>query len=273
LKQVIYTSIVGNYDNLLAPAVVEPQFEYVAFCDETDKPIPPPWQSRSLLSRERNARMTARWHKLHPHLLFPGHDLSVYVDGNVRIDAPLSALVDQMSSTSPMALFRHAERDCIYTEAEIVKRYRLDDSAIVDAQMAYYRALGYPPVASTSARCKSGGTATQGSGPPGGDVYILKSVIHDWDRERSLRILQNCRRAMPPNARLLVIEPIVPERFGTSSTDQAIARSDLTMLIAHAGQERTEGEFRELLGASDLEVSRLLAVGDGFTIIEALPGE
>jgi hypothetical protein len=107
--------------------------------------------------------------------------------------------------------------------------------------------------------------------PPGGDAYILKSVIHDWDRERSLRILRNCRQAMRPTARLLVIEPIVPERLGTSAADQAVARSDLTMLIAHAAQERTEGEFRDLLSASGFEVSRLLAVGGGFSLIEALP--
>lgn len=145
MRLVIYTSIVGNYDSLRAPLVVEPQFEYVAFCGETDAPVPPPWQSRSLVRRERNARMTARWHKLHPHSLFPGHDASLYIDGNVRIHAPVTDLVDQMLSASPIAMFRHAERGCIYTEAEIVKRYRLDDSAIVDAQMAYYAALGYPP--------------------------------------------------------------------------------------------------------------------------------
>jgi hypothetical protein len=144
LKQIIYTSIVGKFDRLLAPAVVEPQLEYVAFCDEIDSPIPPPWQCRPLLHQERNARMTARWHKLHPHLLFPNHDLSLYIDGNVRMNAPVSELIEQMSSVSPIALFRHAERDCAYAEAEIVKRYRLDDWSIVDSQMAYYRALGYP---------------------------------------------------------------------------------------------------------------------------------
>jgi hypothetical protein len=144
LRQVIYTSIVGNFDRLLAPAVVEPQLDYVAFCGEADQQIPPPWQRRPLLRRERNARMTARWHKFHPHLIFPNHDLSLYIDANVRMNAPVSELIDQMSSMSPIALFRHPERDCAYDEAEIVKRYRLDDGSIVDAQMAYYRALGYP---------------------------------------------------------------------------------------------------------------------------------
>jgi hypothetical protein len=144
LRQVVYTSVVDDFDLLRAPVVVEPQFEYVAFCGGTDATIPPPWQCRPLRRRERNARMTARWHKLHPHLLFPNHDVSLYIDGNVRLNAPVSALIDQMSAAAPIALFRHAERDCTYAEAEIVKRYRLDDSAIVNAQMAYYRALGYP---------------------------------------------------------------------------------------------------------------------------------
>ena len=144
MRQVIYTSVVGNFDLLLAPSVVEPRFDYVVFCEDTDAAIPPPWQRRPLTRRERNARMTSRWHKFHPHLLFPDHDLSLYIDGNVRLTAPVSALIDQMSAAGPIALFRHAERDCAYAEAEIVKRYRLDDCSIVDSQMAYYRALGYP---------------------------------------------------------------------------------------------------------------------------------
>ncbi len=105
--------------------------------------------------------------------------------------------------------------------------------------------------------------------PENGDAYILKNVIHDWDRERNLRILHNCRQAMRGGARLLVIETIIPERFGTSAADQAIARSDLTMLIAHAAQDRSETEFRELLSAGGFAVSRVLAIAPGLSLIEA----
>ncbi len=171
MRKVVYTSIVGEFDQLLAPAVVESQLEYVVFCEETGLPIPPPWQCRPLVRQERNARMTARWHKLHPHLLFPNHELSLYVDGNVRLNAPGSDLIDQISAGSPIALFNHAERDCFYTEAEIIKRYRLDDWAIVDAQMAYYRALGYPP------RCGLHVSAVQirRHNDPG-----LRAFLDDW---------------------------------------------------------------------------------------------
>ncbi|MDX1650481.1 MAG: methyltransferase, partial [Myxococcota bacterium] len=50
--------------------------------------------------------------------------------------------------------------------------------------------------------------------PAGADVYLLKSVIHDWDDARARRILTRCREAMRPDSRLLVLEWIVPERVG-----------------------------------------------------------
>ena len=105
--------------------------------------------------------------------------------------------------------------------------------------------------------------------PENGDAYVLKNVIHDWDRERSLQILRNCRQAMRAGARLLVIETIIPAQFGTTATDQAIARSDLTMLIAHAAQERSEAEFRQLLAAGGFAVSRVLAAPPRLSLIEA----
>src|SRR5215475_8177746 len=46
--------------------------------------------------------------------------------------------------------------------------------------------------------------------PSGGDVYILSWIIHDWDDERSITILKNCRRAVAPGGRVLVIELIIP---------------------------------------------------------------
>ncbi|WP_307937221.1 methyltransferase [Salinispora arenicola] len=48
--------------------------------------------------------------------------------------------------------------------------------------------------------------------PEGGDAYVLKSVIHDWNDERSLTILRNVHRVMPADGRLLIVEPVVPTR-------------------------------------------------------------
>ena len=53
--------------------------------------------------------------------------------------------------------------------------------------------------------------------PIGGDAYLLKHVIHDWDDERAVTILRNCHRAMTPQAKLLIIEGVYPKRIDQSA--------------------------------------------------------
>jgi hypothetical protein len=108
--------------------------------------------------------------------------------------------------------------------------------------------------------------------PAGGDVYLLKSILHDWDDERCMVILRNCRSAMPARARLLIIERIVPERVGSTPRDQAIARSDLNMLVALSGRERTEAEFSVLLESAGLRIDRVVPAGGERQVIEARAG-
>jgi hypothetical protein len=86
--------------------------------------------------------------------------------------------------------------------------------------------------------------------PGAADAYLLKSVLHDWDDDRAIAILRNCRRSMAPHAKLLVIERIVPERFSGSQRDEGMARADLNMLVGTGGCERTETQYRALLQAA-----------------------
>jgi Protein of unknown function (DUF616) len=143
LRRAVYTVLVGEFDSILPPVQIEPELDYIAFVD-TPQELPAPWQRRSLAVRERNTRITARWHKLHPHRLLPEHDQSLYLDANIMIKGRINAVFDQALGESPLALFRHPVRDCVYGEAEVVKRLRYDDAAIVDAQMTFYRAHGLP---------------------------------------------------------------------------------------------------------------------------------
>jgi orsellinic acid C2-O-methyltransferase len=106
--------------------------------------------------------------------------------------------------------------------------------------------------------------------PGGADAYVLKSVIHDWNDERSKMILRNCHRAMHAQARLLLVERIVPIRLEASAAHRAIARSDLNMLVALGSMERTETEFRALLVATEFEVVSVRSAGPTFNIIEAM---
>ena len=107
--------------------------------------------------------------------------------------------------------------------------------------------------------------------PAGGDVYILKSIIHDWTDEQSRVILTNCRRAMPENGKLLLVERIVPEWLEALADHQAIVRSDLNMLIGPGGKERTEAEFQALLNLTDFRLERVIPLEIGFNMIEAVP--
>ena len=105
--------------------------------------------------------------------------------------------------------------------------------------------------------------------PGGVDVYVLKSVIHDWNDERGREILRNCHRAMHPDARLLLVERIVPPRLEASAAHRAIARSDLNMLVGLGSKERTEPEYRALLQATEFHVISVVSAGPTFSIIEA----
>ena len=82
------------------------------------------------------------------------------------------------------------------------------------------------------------------------DAYLLKRALPDWDDERAVAILRNCRRAMSPHARLFVIERIAPEHFCDSPLDQGIARSDLIMLVSIGRRERRKRSTE--LGAAGL---------------------
>lgn len=90
--------------------------------------------------------------------------------------------------------------------------------------------------------------------PEGGDLYVLKSILHDWDDDRCTVILRNCRRAMPVGSRLLIVEIVLPPQVGPSAPPFGYM-SDVNMLVVHGGKERTEAGFRTLLAGSGFELT------------------
>jgi hypothetical protein len=118
-----------------------------------------------------------------------------------------------------------------------------------------------------SERCDFVGGDFFRSVPSGSDLYLLKSVIHDWDDAKSRTILGNVRDALGEDSRLLLLEWPVPERVGPG--DAGIIGTDLNMLVMVGGQERTEREYRELLDSAGLRVTRVLPTPAGMAVIEA----
>ena len=99
---------------------------------------------------------------------------------------------------------------------------------------------------------------------PAGDAYILKSVIHDWDDDRAAMILRNCRRAMAPEGKVLLIEMIVPSGDEPSFTKLL----DLNMLVISGGRERTESEYGALLAAAGFKLTRIVPTMSAMSVIE-----
>lgn len=106
--------------------------------------------------------------------------------------------------------------------------------------------------------------------PPGADAYLLSRVIHDWDDEDAVAILRTCRRAMPDDGRLLLIEALSPDRAVEHPT---AVRFDLHMLTLVRGRERTEAEYAALLDAAGLRLDQVVPVipTTGLHLLEAHP--
>ncbi|MGW5666928.1 methyltransferase [Micromonospora sp. NPDC003776] len=99
---------------------------------------------------------------------------------------------------------------------------------------------------------------------PAADVYLLKRILHNWDDERSIRILSNCRRAMRPDGRVLVIDAVIPDGDEPHQSRQM----DFMMLAALTGQERSAAELRPLFDAAGLRVTRIIPTASPVAIVE-----
>jgi hypothetical protein len=100
--------------------------------------------------------------------------------------------------------------------------------------------------------------------PAGGDAYVLKHIIHDWDDEASLHILQNVRTAATTGTAILLVETVIPE------DDSGIIGkwTDMEMLLINNGRERTASEYRRLLDAAGFQMIRVVDTASRFSIIE-----
>jgi hypothetical protein len=121
--------------------------------------------------------------------------------------------------------------------------------------------------AGVSARSTVTGGSFFESVPEGGDAYLLKTIIHDWDDDSSLTILRNIRAAIAPVGKLLLIELVLPE--GTPWHPGMLL--DLEMLVSVGGRERTASEYADLLSRAGFRQTRVIPTAGPMSIIEAVP--
>jgi hypothetical protein len=108
--------------------------------------------------------------------------------------------------------------------------------------------------------------------PTGGDAYLLKWILHDWNDAKAERILRSIRACMSPSSRLLVIERIMPEEIMASVP---FAQADLNMLCLNGGKERTERQYRDLLTVAGFVLEDVVPIEEdyGFRAMIAVPAE
>ncbi|WP_241266428.1 methyltransferase [Streptomyces scabichelini] len=94
--------------------------------------------------------------------------------------------------------------------------------------------------------------------PPGGDAYLLKNILHNWDDAACVRLLRRCRDAAEPPGRVLVPTLVLPEEkdFSGLPEAQVMALSDIEMMVLTDGRERTLAEYGRLFADAGLELGR-----------------
>ena len=117
-----------------------------------------------------------------------------------------------------------------------------------------------------SDRCELVGGSFFESVPAGGDAYILRSVLHNWNDSNATVILQNCRQAITDGGRLIIVDNVLST--GNDPSPGKIA--DIQMMVILGALERTESEFRGLLDASGFRLTKVMPIQNR-SIIEGEP--
>lgn len=102
--------------------------------------------------------------------------------------------------------------------------------------------------------------------------YTLKLSVHDWDDERAVSVLRNCRRAMGDLGTRVILDTVVPSGVaGTSAEFIQALRRDVSMMVLTGGRKRTAEEFGALLAAAGFRLARVVPTASVLGIVEAQP--
>jgi O-methyltransferase len=150
--------------------------------------------------------------------------------------------------------------------AAILQRYPSMRGTLFEMPTVLERARKAMKDAGVGDRCSIAGGDFFQTAPAGGDAYLVSHVLHDWDDADATQILRAIASAMPADGRVLIVEIVMdpPNRRWTQGK-----LSDLQMLTALRGRERTRAEFAALLQGAGLRIARIVPTAAAESIIEA----
>jgi hypothetical protein len=134
-----------------------------------------------------------------------------------------------------------------------------DQPQVIEAARQAIHAKGHQQ------RCEAVGGNFFQAVPPGGDLYVLKFILVDWRDAEASQILHNCRTAMVPDGKLLVIEMTIPD----DNHPTPAQLFDLNMLVMTGGQERTVSEYESLFAKQNFRLTSVIPTGSPFHLLEA----
>lgn len=147
-QKVIYTCITANYDCLILNVFLNPEYKYVCFTDNKRylrRKTVGPWQIEPLRFTSLDDTRNSRWHKMHPHELFPEYKSSIFIDANVLFkNAKLFEAVEQIPMDVFLSIPPHRRRNCIYDELECCIKTHKDKAEILEKHKKMLIAEGFP---------------------------------------------------------------------------------------------------------------------------------
>jgi hypothetical protein len=150
--------------------------------------------------------------------------------------------------------------------AVILKKYSAMKGILFDIEPVLESAKALLQEHGVWDRCQIIGGDFFESVPAGGDAYILKNIIHDWNDEQCTAILNNCRKGIASGGKVLVVEMVVPE-----GSEPSISKlSDLQMMAILPGQERTENEYRNLFSKTGFGLTTIVPTASPYSVIEGV---
>jgi hypothetical protein len=151
--------------------------------------------------------------------------------------------------------------------ASILTKYPSTRGVLFDQPHVVASAEPVVRAAGVANRCEVVGGSFFEAVPDGGDAYVVKNVVLNWDDEQAVAILRSCRHAMGPTGTLLVIEPVL----GPPNEGALEKFADLIMLVVPGGQARTRGELSSLFACAGLRLIGVTATASEVSVVEGVP--
>lgn len=140
---VVYTAIFGSYDKLHDPEIVEENVDYICFTDNKDL-FSTVWFIIYVEQINVDPRMTAKYFKIMPHIFFPNHVCSIWIDGSIKITGCLTVFAANLKNDFLMSCIKHPQRNCAYKEALWCMINGKDSLFTITRQIISYFQNGFP---------------------------------------------------------------------------------------------------------------------------------